>query len=317
MGPASAPESLGEMTGRQMETLANRLASRVRHFRKWPEKQGTDAYRLFHHDIPDVPIIVERWGEHGLVIELMGPRNRRTGIEHDRWLDEACRVTAGALSIPREAVHLRRRFIDRNAPAPMPRWVSVHENGMTLAVDLAAASGPSILQSRRGVRAMVRDLSDGKRVLCIGGGPAAVFALAGGAVHVDALLPSTPAIEPLRRAMEANALEAARLTFLVAAQPPSLPNPPLRARAFDLVMVDPSDWPEGGPVSTELVSSLLAEGGSAILVASAGSEAPAELAGWTRREVSKRVAPADAAEAEHPRCWRLTPSQPVDSGPSA
>jgi hypothetical protein len=82
-------------------------------------------------------------------------------------------------------------------------------------------------------------------------------------------------------------------------------------------MVDTSDWPEGGPVSTELVSSLLAEGGSAILVAPAGSEAPAEMAGWTRREVSKRVAPADAAEAEHPRCWRLTASQPLDGGPSA
>ena len=43
--------------------LANRLRKRDKHLRKWAKRVATNAYRVYDRDIPEIPLVVERYGD--------------------------------------------------------------------------------------------------------------------------------------------------------------------------------------------------------------------------------------------------------------
>lgn len=166
-------------TARQSEVFANRIANRARHFRKWPER-GTDCYRLYDCDIPDVPVIVDRYADGLLLTDARGPRSHRSIEQHASWLHEMGAAAADAVGVPREHVIILRK--GERPRKDDERRVSVQENGVSFEVDPAAG----IALEKRLVRAMIGEAAKSRRVAIIGGDtiPAAAHARAGGATAV-------------------------------------------------------------------------------------------------------------------------------------
>jgi 23S rRNA G2069 N7-methylase RlmK/C1962 C5-methylase RlmI len=47
----------------QAEMLGNRLQKRRRHLRKWARRVGAGAYRLYDRDIPEIPLVLDCYGD--------------------------------------------------------------------------------------------------------------------------------------------------------------------------------------------------------------------------------------------------------------
>lgn len=166
-------------TSRQVEVFANRIANRARHFRKWPER-GTDCYRLYDCDIPDVPITVDRYADGLLLTDARGPRSHRSVEQHAAWLHEMGAAAADNVGVPRDHVIVLRK--GERPRKDDERRIGVRENSVTLEID--PATGLSL--EKRLVRAMVGEAAKGRRVAIIGGDTqaAATHARAGGATAV-------------------------------------------------------------------------------------------------------------------------------------
>lgn len=173
---AERSEDLIAKTARQVEVFANRIANRARHFRKWPER-GTDCYRLYDCDIPDVPIIVDRYGDGLRLVDVRGPRSHRTLESHAAWLHEMGAAAADAVGVDRNHVIVLRK--GERPRKDNERLVIVREGGVGFDADPAAG----IAIEKRLVRAMVGEAAKDRRVAIIGGDieAAAAVAKAGGA----------------------------------------------------------------------------------------------------------------------------------------
>src|SRR6185503_13445040 len=105
---------LQESATRQAEEFANRLRNRARHFRRWPTKRGITCFRLYERDVPDVPLVVDRYEDALHIAEFARP-HERSPAEHADWLDLMVRTAAEALETPQELVFLKHRDRQRGA----------------------------------------------------------------------------------------------------------------------------------------------------------------------------------------------------------
>ena len=89
-----------------LQDYSNRLAKMQRHFKKWAAKVPTDCYRLYDRDIPEMPLIVERFGVHAVVWERVSAKNPK----EIPWSQaEIIGATATALGLETSHVHYKIR----------------------------------------------------------------------------------------------------------------------------------------------------------------------------------------------------------------
>src|SRR5205085_491089 len=86
----SAFGGLQKSAARQAEEFANRLRNRARHFRRWPAKRGITCFRLYERDVPDVPLVVDRYEDALHIAEFARPHDRSAAQNAD-WLDPIAR----------------------------------------------------------------------------------------------------------------------------------------------------------------------------------------------------------------------------------
>ena len=77
----------------QAATFAARLSKLARHLRRLPTKQGITCFRIYERDIPEVPLVVDRYEDHLHLTEYDRPTEREP-VAHDAWRDLMAR-TAG------------------------------------------------------------------------------------------------------------------------------------------------------------------------------------------------------------------------------
>src|SRR4029077_11373145 len=114
--PDNAPAfgGLQQSATRQAEEFANRLRNRARHFRRWPAKRGITCFRLYERDVPDVPLVVDRYEDALHIAEFARPHDR-TPAQHADWLDLMVRNAAQVLEVPRERTFVKHRDRQRGA----------------------------------------------------------------------------------------------------------------------------------------------------------------------------------------------------------
>ena len=82
----------------QADTFARRLDKLAKHLRRYPTKQQITCYRIYEKDIPEIPLVVDRYEDHLHLTEYSTPY-QRTAEQHQRWLtlmgQTACRVARG------------------------------------------------------------------------------------------------------------------------------------------------------------------------------------------------------------------------------
>jgi len=208
LGPAFG--GLLDSAARQAEEFANRLRNRARHFRRWPTKRGITCYRLYDRDVPDVPLVVDRYEDALHLAEFARPHDR-TSAQHADWLDLMARTASEVLEVPRERVFLKHR--DRQRGSAQYQRVDdrsaqlvVQEGGLKFLVNLSDYVDTGLFLDHRVTRQMVREATSGKRFLNLFGYTASftVYAAAGGAAMTTTVDKSTTYIDWARKNLEFN-----------------------------------------------------------------------------------------------------------------
>jgi len=187
-------------TGAQERMLYNRLQKRFRHLKKWAQRNGIEAFRLYDRDIPEIPLVLDFYGDSAFPAEaaLCGALYKRPYEKEEsdeiKWLSVMKDSAASALGIKPEHVFLKQRQKQKGfsqyEKIENGRFEKIiHENSLAFKINLSDYLDTGLFADRRLLRAMVRSVSSGKKVLNLFSytGSFSVYAAAGGAVSTDSV----------------------------------------------------------------------------------------------------------------------------------
>jgi 23S rRNA G2069 N7-methylase RlmK/C1962 C5-methylase RlmI len=177
----------------QGEMFRNRLRKRFRHLKKWAKRIGTTAFRLYDRDIPEIPLVLDLYGD--VVSGALYKRPyEKDAAEEARWLKAMQDAAARALDIPAANIFLKERGRQRGNnqyDKLMNQNVTrdITEGGLRFRVNLSDYLDTGFFPDRRRLRDMVRSAAAGKRVLNLFCYTASfsVYAAAGRADTVDSV----------------------------------------------------------------------------------------------------------------------------------
>ncbi len=306
----------------QAEIFRARLTKRARHLRRWP-KQGITCFRLYEQDIPEVPLVVDRYEDCLHVAEFARPTDH-TPAEHADWLDLMLRTAAEVTEVPAENVFLKRRERQRGTAQyersdALPRTITVHEGGLLFEVNLSSYLDTGLFLDHRITRSMVREVAGGTRFLNLFAytGSFSVYAAAGGAAETVTVDLSNTYLDWARRNMALNGFTGPEHEFVRDDAMHFLQSRRGRA-SFDLAVVDAPTFSNSKALEdywdiqrnhTPLLSclaELMTPGGTIFFSTNFRrfKLAEAELAGLTIREISRQTVPPDFRNRRIHRCWR-------------
>jgi 23S rRNA G2069 N7-methylase RlmK/C1962 C5-methylase RlmI len=186
-------DGTAKKTGAQAQMLLNRLKKRLSHLRKWAKRTGTTAFRLYDRDIPEIPLVLDLYGD--MVSGALYKRPyEKDEAEETAWLEKMRDAAAGAAGIERDNVIIKNRERQRGqaqyekmAARGLTRIVC--ENGIKFRVNLSDYLDTGLFLDKRATRRLSAGDSGGKRVLnlfCYTGS-FSVYAAAGGASETDSV----------------------------------------------------------------------------------------------------------------------------------
>lgn len=317
--PALDPRALA-----QAELFASRLTKLARHLRRLPSKQGITCFRIYERDIPEIPLIVDRYEDHLHMSEYDRPSDRDPAA-HDAWLDLMAHTAGQALGVPPEKVFLKRRRRQLGATqheqVARDRYeIQAHEGGLKFIVNLSDYIDTGLFLDHRITRSMVRDVAAGKRFLNLFAytGAFSVYAAAGGASQIVTVDWSNTYLKWAQRNMRLNGFQSPAYTFVrsdAVTFVNQLPTTPL----FDLAVVDPPTFSNSKRSaqhwdvqrdSVPLLQAILrrmSPGG--VIYFSNNFRGfkldPSELSAADVHEISNQSVPPNYRNRKIHRCWRI------------
>ena len=319
--------AFGELTAKakeQAELFASRLRKRARHLRRWPSKRGITCFRLYERDIPEIPLVVDRYEDHLHITEYERPHDRDPA-QHAKWLDLMAATAGETLQIPKQQVFLKRRDRLRDHSQydkvdQTDHRLEVHEGGLTFLVNLADYVDTGLFLDHRITRSMVREEAKGKAFLNLFAytGSFTVYAADGGARNTMTVDLSKNYLRWAQDNMRRNGFEGDQHQYhpgdigtFVREHPPG--------EKYELVVIDPptysrskkteQDWnvqTDALPLLLDLLP-LVRKGG--VIYFSSNFRRfkfdTAALAVSEVHEISKQTVPEDFRNRRIHRCWRI------------
>jgi 23S rRNA (guanine2445-N2)-methyltransferase / 23S rRNA (guanine2069-N7)-methyltransferase len=320
-------ESLQTKDFDQAALFRVRLTKLSRHLRRWPTKRGITCFRIYERDIPEVPLVVDRYEDHLHITEYERPHDR-SPLRHMAWLEQMRLTAAEALETPPAKAYLKSRVLNEaqsqyEKVSDTQKLITVQEGGLKFLVNLTDYVDTGLFLDHRQTRRMVRQEAAGKDVLNLFAytGSFSVYAAAGQAKSTTTVDLSKNYLQWARRNFELNQLLNSNhqfiaedsLTFVKS----TLKNDQQR---FDLAIVDPptysnskrtdQDW-DVQQRHAELLLALRTIMRPAGIVYFSNNFrrfhlAESELTGYQIREISKQTVPEDFRNKRIHRCWRMT-----------
>ncbi|HEY2624070.1 MAG TPA: bifunctional 23S rRNA (guanine(2069)-N(7))-methyltransferase RlmK/23S rRNA (guanine(2445)-N(2))-methyltransferase RlmL [Dyella sp.] len=176
--------------GAQM--LRNRLEKNLRHLRKRLERESIHCWRAYDQDLPEYAAAIDVYSNTGGPIHLhiqeyRAPADIPPETARQR-LREIVRVAGEVLGVPRERIGLKTRERGKGGSKygqfdQRGEFIEVAEGGLRFLVNLTDYLDTGLFIDHRLVRAKVRELAEGRRVLNLFAytATASVYAAAGGA----------------------------------------------------------------------------------------------------------------------------------------
>jgi 23S rRNA (guanine2445-N2)-methyltransferase / 23S rRNA (guanine2069-N7)-methyltransferase len=324
--PAPAPAFGGLLAAskRQAEEFANRLRKRARHLRRWPTRRGITCYRLYERDVPEVPLVVDRYEDALHVAEFARP-HERTPAQHADWLDLMLRTASSVLEVPRDRIFLQYRDRQRGASqyervANRGAEMAVQEGGLKFAVNLSDYVDTGLFLDHRITRQMVREAASGKHFLNLFGytGAFTVYAAAGGAASTTTVDKSATYIDWARKNLGLNGFTTGEHhlvrrdfnDFILSLSPRD---------QWDLAVVDPPTFSntkgkedvwdvqrDHGRLLERLAQHIVPGG---VVFFSTNSRRfkldEAALTDYSIRDITKQTIPEDFRNQRIHKCWKL------------
>lgn len=319
----------------QAEMFANRLRKNDRHLRKWARREPTEAWRVYDRDIPELPFVVDWYGDQLHIAELVRA-GREQPEARQAWIRMQTAAAATALGVPAARVHLKQR-VRRADRAQYERlgqtgYVGlVSEHGLRFEVNLDDYLDTGLFLDHRPLRGRVRRTAERKTVLNLFAytGAFTVHAVAGGASRVTSVDLSRTYTAWGERNLKHNGLDprqvewvtedACRFVFdavqagrrwnIIVLDPPTFSNSARSEHDFD-VMRDHGDL-------VAAASLLLLPGGTLYFSTNARRfrfDVDAVPEGYTLEDITAWSLPDDFRTRIH-RCWQIT--APAAVAPSA
>lgn len=216
-----------------------------KHYSKLARRQDVSCFRFYDHDLPEFPFAIE-WYDGVVHAAEYKRRHGMEDEEHEAWL-QACReVLAGVLEIPQDTIFMKQRQRKAGRQGQYEKFGEekaeriVREGGLSFIINLTDYLDTGLFLDHRITRGMVREQSQGKRVLnlfCYTGS-FSVYAAHGGARSVTSVDLSKTYINWAKRNMQYNKLYNDDKHEFVHADVMEVIND-LPADTFDLIVCDP------------------------------------------------------------------------------
>ncbi|MCO8121842.1 bifunctional 23S rRNA (guanine(2069)-N(7))-methyltransferase RlmK/23S rRNA (guanine(2445)-N(2))-methyltransferase RlmL [Stieleria sp. TO1_6] len=328
---AQGPAAFGHLDAKaieQSELFATRLRKRAKHLRRWPTRRGITCFRLYERDIPEIPLVVDRYEDHLHITEYERPSDRDPS-QHANWLELMARTAGETLEIPQEQVHLKRRSRQRDLTQhekvdSTGNRIVVNEGGLKFLVNLDDYVDTGLFLDHRVARSMVREMAEGKWFLNLFGytGAFTVYAAAGGARKTTTVDLSNTYISWTKENLRINGFLDQRRQdghqFVAGDVAEFIDNHPAGER-YDLVVFDPPtysrskkterDWnvqTDAMPMLQKLLP--LVRKGGVILFSNNFRRFkfdPQQLQISECHEISSQTVPEDFRNRRIHRCWRI------------
>lgn len=311
----------------QAGIFSRRLAKRARHLRRWPTRRGITCYRIYERDVPEVPLVVDRYDDSLHITEYERPHERDLA-RHSAWLELMKKTAAQTLDVPLEKVHLKSRHkrtrgdqYEKVADAKLTKTVT--ENDLKFLINLSDYVDTGLFLDHRVTRQMVREQAQGKSVLNLFAytGSFTVYAADGGARKTTTVDLSKNYLQWAQRNLELNQLYQPCHEFVaqdcVEFVNQSVGNP---KRRYDIVVIDPptysnskrldDDWNvQTGHVDLLNATASLLNPEAVIYFSTNFRKFKLyqdQLSRFNIEEISKFTVPEDFRNRRIHRCWKLT-----------
>ena len=311
----------------QAQLFTNRLKKRARHLRRWPTRRGITCFRIYERDIPEIPLVVDRYEDAVHITEYERPHERSLS-RHSAWLQLMKTTAAKTLGVPVQQVFLKKRQKRRQGDqyekiGDQKKMRTVSEGELKFLVNLSDYVDTGLFLDHRVTRSMVRDQAEGKSVLNLFAytGSFTVYAADGGATATMTVDLSKNYLSWAQENLKLNGLDGPQHRFVAGDSIEFL----LKAvkdpkQRFDLVVVDPptfsnskrteDDWDvqEQHVEMLDLVSQVLNPSGVVYFSTNFRKFKPrlAELSQFESIEISSKTVPEDFRNRKIHRCWKMT-----------
>ncbi len=222
----------------------NRLEKVYRHLSKQAKTQGVTCYRIYDHDLPEFPLLIEVYGDKLYVAEYKR-RHELSDEQYDDWWTGSKTIIAAVTGIPEDAIFqkMRKRKEDRLDQYQKTNEARlefiVKESDLQFVVNLSDYLDTGLFLDHRLTRNRFRQEANGKRVLnlfCYTGS-FSVYALSGGATKVSSVDLSKTYLAWAERNVLLNNETAGQHQIIHADAMEYLKN--VAPNSFDLIMMDP------------------------------------------------------------------------------
>jgi 23S rRNA (cytosine1962-C5)-methyltransferase len=222
----------------------NRLQKVYKHLCKQASRQGITCYRIYDHDLPEFPLLIELYESKLYVSEYK--RNHNMGDEeHEAWWVKTKEVLTEILDVNNEDIFLKLRQRKEGRLGQYQKLDErrnefvVKENGLSFIVNLTDYLDTGLFLDHRITRQLVREGAKGKKVLnlfCYTGS-FSVYAAAGGAKEVTSVDLSKTYLEWAKKNMELNFPEYKMHALVQADAKKELER--ITSESYDIIVMDP------------------------------------------------------------------------------
>jgi 23S rRNA (cytosine1962-C5)-methyltransferase len=222
----------------------NRLTKVYKHLSKQAQRQGIGCYRIYDHDLPEAPFIIEQY-EDKLYVSEYKRQHQLSDEAHEQWLEKSKEVMAEVIGVQEEDIFLKMRKrkegrLDQYQKVDEAKAeYIVQEGGLKFIVNLSDYLDTGLFLDHRITRQMVKDMCNGKKVLnlfCYTGS-FSVYAASGGAAQVVSVDLSKTYLTWAERNMQLNFPDYQHASFVHADVLQYLKDLP--AESFDVIVMDP------------------------------------------------------------------------------
>ena len=305
-----------------LAALSNRVGKTQRHLSKWAHREGLEAYRLYDRDMPEFPLLIDRYRDwlHVQVLE-----RRRPLAEEE--LDAIRARLATDLEIPLPQVILKHRRRQRGQEqyeklASRTPSFTLEERGLRFEVNLGRYLDTGLFLDHRDTRQMVRESVADKTFLNLFAytGSFTVYAAAGGARRTVTVDMSKTYQDWSRRNLVHNRLnDTTRHSFVQSDVLRFIGQMQEKRIGFDMIMLDPPSFSNSKRMHTsfdiqrdhyallESTIMILSPGGTLLFSNNRqGFKLDPRVEQLASiNEITEKTTPIDFKRHQPHRCWRL------------
>ncbi len=221
--------------------LIGRINKNRRRFKGWIKQNSVTCYRLYNHDIPQIPLIIDWYdGRINCYILTDASWSQSTHL----FMSSLALKAGESLRVAQDNIFIKYRKHSKGGEQygrieEKNLSFNINEDGLLFTVNLSDRIDTGLFLDHRITRKLIRKESKGRRVLNLFAytGSFSVYAAAGGAkITVTADLSNTY-LDVAKKNMELNGFTGFNHRFLKADVLAYLKDPP--DEKFDLIILDP------------------------------------------------------------------------------